>query len=364
MVAYGLYAAATTAAYALAFLIRFELRLPSAHLQTFLLTLPFLVGIRLVSHALFRLATGRWRYAGMSDLFRLLGSSALGTAVFVAVLAGLSPVPAVPKSVVLIEMVLTTYLTGGIWFAYRLVFQGVRRRARVSEGGVKRVIVIGAGEAGSRLAHQMVTFASGYDPVAFVDDDPLQWGTHVHGIEVVGAIRDVAAIVREYKPDELITALPSLDPSGLRRVVALCEPTGLPIKVLPAIAEVFGGNVRLNQLREVQVEDLLGRDPVDLALPELAEDFRDHTVLITGPRGRSGRSSPGRWRGTARESSSCWTWQRARSTSSSSSCASDFRRSRSTRSWATCWTTRWWRRTSRSRPSTGSFTPLPASTSP
>ena len=124
--------------------------------------------------------------------------------------------------------------------------------------------------------------------MAFVDDDPLQWGTHVHGIEVVGAIRDVAAIVREYKPDELITALPSLDPSGLRRVVVLCEPTGLPIKVLPAIAEVFGGNVRLNQLREVQVEDLLGRDPVDLALPELAEDFRDHTVLITGAAGSIG----------------------------------------------------------------------------
>jgi FlaA1/EpsC-like NDP-sugar epimerase len=287
LVAYAFYGAATVAAYAIAFLVRFELTLPLAHVQTFLLTVPLLVAVRLASHAVFRLAIARWRYVGVSELFRLLGSSVLGTLVFAVALMMLSPNPPVPKSVVLIEMVLTTYLIGGVWFAYRLVFQAARQRAQAS-GAVKRVLIIGAGEAGSRLAHEMVTFPAGYVPLGFVDDDPLKWGTRVHGIEVVGATSDIVAIVGEYQPDELIAALPSMEPAALRRLVALCDPTGLPVKVLPGIAEVLEGDVRLNQLREVRVEDLLGRDPVELSLPELAEDFRDRVVLITGAAGSIG----------------------------------------------------------------------------
>ena len=287
LVAYAFYAAATVGAYALAFLVRFELQLPRAHLQTFALTVPFLVAIRLLSHAVFRLAIARWRYVGVSDLFRLLGSTLLGTIVFSLALLGLHPTPVVPKSVVLLEMVLTTYMIGGMWFAYRAVFQMVRQRAQAS-GDVKKVLIIGAGEAGSRLAHEMVTFPAGYVPLGFVDDDPLKWGTRVHGIEVIGATRDIVSIAREYHADELIAAVPSLSPAGLRRLVALCDPTGIPFKVLPGISEVLAGDVRLNQLREVRVEDLLGRDPVDLSLPELAEDFRERVVLITGAAGSIG----------------------------------------------------------------------------
>ena len=288
LVSYGLYAGATTAAYALAFLLRFELRWPAAHVETFLLTLPLLVAVRLVGHATFKLATARWRYVGVSDLFRLLGSSTVGTLMFWVVLLVLRPTPVVPRSVILIELVLTMYLIGGIWFAYRLIFQTARRWAHASGGTAKKVLIIGAGEAGSRLVHEMVTFANGYVPVGFLDDDPLKWGTRIHGVVVIGGTADIAARVKQFEPDELVTALPSLDPSGLRRLVALCEPTGLPFKVLPGIADVLDGKVNLNQLREVRVEDLLGRDPVELSLPELAEDFRESTVLITGAAGSIG----------------------------------------------------------------------------
>jgi FlaA1/EpsC-like NDP-sugar epimerase len=288
VVAYTFYAAATAFAYALAFLVRFEFTLPPEHLQTFLLTLPILIGVRLVSNALFRLAIGRWRYVGVSDVFRLLGATILGSLVFSGVLLGLPATAVVPKSVMLIEMVLTTYIVGGVWFGYRLVVQHARHRAQAEEGRVKKVLIIGAGEAGSRLAHEMVTFPAGYVPLGFVDDDPLKWGTRIHGIEVVGSTSDIAAIAGEYRPDVLVAALPSLEPVGMRRVVTLCEPTGLPVKVLPGIAEVLEGDIRLNQLRDVRVEDLLGRDPVELSLPELAEDFRDRTVLITGAAGSIG----------------------------------------------------------------------------
>ena len=148
----------------------------------------------------------------------------------------------------------------------------------------------------------MVTFATGYQPLGFVDDDPLKWYTRMHGIEVIGGTAQLAPLIASCAPDELIIALPSLDPPGLRRIVSLCEPTRVPFKVLPGIAEVLQGKVGVNQLREVRIEDLLGRDPVELSLPELADDFRDRVVLITGAAGSIGselarqvaRHGPGR----------------------------------------------------------------------
>ena len=288
IVAYTLYAGGTSVGYASAFLLRFELRWPAAYLQTFLLTLPFLLAVRLGGHAAFKLATGRWRYVGVSDVFRLLGSSLLGTLVFAGALQLLRPSPAVPNSVILIELVLSIYLIGGLWLAYRLIFQTARRWGQTTGGMSKKVLIIGAGEAGSRLVHEMVTFATGYVPLGFLDSDPLKWGTRIHGVVVIGGTEDIAARVKQLEPDELVAALPSLDPAELRRLVALCESTRLPFKVLPRIAEVLEGNIRLNQLRDVRLEDLLGRDPVELSLPELAEDFRDRAVLITGAAGSIG----------------------------------------------------------------------------
>ena len=288
LVAYVLYAAATAAAYTTAFLVRFELRWPTAHVGTILATLPLLIAVRLLSHALFGLATGRWRYVGVSDLFRLLGSGVTGSLMFWVALLLIRPSPSVPRSVILIECLLTVYSIGGIWFGYRVLFQALRRRTRSSDGDAKRVLIIGAGEAGTRLAHQMVTFATGYEPLGFVDDDPLKLYTRMHGIEVVGGTASLVPLIASYAPDELIVALPSLDPPGLRRIVSLCEPTMVPFKVLPGIAAVMEGKVGVNQLRKVRIEDLLGRDPVELSLPELADDFRDRVVLITGAAGSIG----------------------------------------------------------------------------
>ena len=232
----------------------------------------------------------------MSDVFRLLGSGITGTLMFWAALLLTRPSPPVPRSVILIEWLLTVHLIAGIWIGYRVVFQAMRRRTRTAEGNTKKVLIIGAGEAGTRLAHEMVTFATGYQPLGFV------WHTRMHGIEVIGGTAHLVPLIASYAPDELIIALPSLDPSGLRRIVSLCEPTRVPFKVLPGIAEVLEGKVGVNQLRDVRIEDLLGRDPVELSLPELADDFRDRVVLITGAAGSIGselarqvaRQGPGR----------------------------------------------------------------------
>ncbi|MSR36373.1 MAG: polysaccharide biosynthesis protein [Gemmatimonadetes bacterium] len=304
LVAYALYSAVTAVAYFTAFLLRFDLLWPAVYMPTFMATLPVLIGVRLGSYALFDLATGRWRYVGLSDVLRLLCATALGSVVFFLAVQAIAPVPSVPRAVLLAEWFLTTYLTAGLWVVYRVAFQMARHRDADAGAAAprRRVLIIGAGAAGSRLAHEMVTFPTGYDPIAFVDDDPVKWGTRIHGVEVVGSVVDLRALAKDQNPDALILALPSTSPADMRRLVAQCEITGIQFQILPAITEVLNGRIGVSQLREVRIEDLLGRQPVELSLPELAEDFRGRTVLITGAAGSIGselarqvaRHGPGR----------------------------------------------------------------------
>jgi FlaA1/EpsC-like NDP-sugar epimerase len=297
-----LYAGVAAVAYAAAFLLRFDLRWPAEYVPTYLGTLPILIVVRLASDALFDLATGRWRYVGLSDVMRLLGATAIGSVIFFVAIGVLNPVPSVPRSVLLAEWFLTTYLTAALWVVYRLAFQTARRWDKEGVVPRRRVVIVGAGESGSRLAHEMVTFSTGYEPIAFVDDDPMKWGTRIHGIEVLGASPDLPAIVEECRPEALILALPSARPAEMRRLVGLCETTGVPFKILPAITKVIDGRIGVSQLRDLRIEDLLGREPVHLSLPELADDFRGKSVLITGAAGSIGselarqvaRHGPGR----------------------------------------------------------------------
>lgn len=173
-----------------------------------------------------------------------------------------------------------------MWLTYRVAYE--RLRNREGKGQSARVLIIGAGEAGNLLVREMMRFPTGYHPVGFVDDDPSMWGATMQGVEVIGGTCDLTPITEAVQAEEIIVAIPSAEPADLRRLVAQCENTRLPFKVLPGIAEVLAGHVHTNQLRELRIEDLLGREPVKLSLPELAADLNDCTVLITGAAGSIG----------------------------------------------------------------------------
>jgi FlaA1/EpsC-like NDP-sugar epimerase len=281
-----IYGGLTAVAYASAYLLRFEFAIPRTYTTTFLWTVGPLVAIRLLAFRVFRLTRERWRYAGAPEAARLLGACVLGTAAFAVVLGLVSPgTRLVPLSVLGMESVLTGGLISAAWLAYRLSFEHIRRG---TPGTERRVVIIGAGDAGNLLAREMHRTPTGYVPVAFVDDNARMRGATVQGVDVLGTTCDLVAIAYESQADELIIALPSARPEDLRRVVRRCEATGLPFKVLPGIAEVVAGNVTLQQLREVRIEDLLGREPIQLELPELTEDLTGATVLITGAAGSIG----------------------------------------------------------------------------
>ena len=284
-----LYAAAAFAAYFSAYLLRFDFRPPAAYLQLFAWTVWPFVAIRLAFFRLFRLTRERWRYTGASNIPRLVMATVSGSFVFLLIFRFILPLdPVVPISIVAMETVLVCWFTAGMWLSYRLGYERLRQHGHANGNDRTRVLLVGAGEAGNLLVREMIRFPTGYRPVGIVDDDPTMWGATLHGIEVIGATRDIVPISKATRAEELIIAVPSASPAALRRIVAKSEATGLPLKVLPGIAEVLSGDVRLNQVREIQIEDLLGREPVELELPALTAELKGATVLITGAAGSIG----------------------------------------------------------------------------
>ena len=253
--------------------------------DAFVLGLTALIPSRLLANYAGRLGISRWRYTGVRDLPRLLVTVTAGSLVFATVSWAMPWVPPIPRSVFLLEWMLTGYFIATMWLTYRLGFE-VIRAGRASHR--TRVLVVGAGDAGQHLINQMFRSESGLWPVAVVDDNPFRWGTLVHGVEVVGAVRDVAAIAGDVEAEQVVIAVPSASPAALRTIVEACEGAGLPMKILPGVEEVLAGDVELGHLRNVEVEDLLGRDPVRLELPELAQDLAGKRVLITGAAGSIG----------------------------------------------------------------------------
>jgi FlaA1/EpsC-like NDP-sugar epimerase len=243
------YTGVTALSYALAFLLRFEFSWPERYTATFLATLPLLIVLRHVCHLLFRLTTGRWRFVGVDDVLRLAAATLVGSAAFLAV-TRVAPFPLpVPISVVAGEAILSVLFTSAVWISYRAAFEALRFRMAGRGKEEIRVLIIGAGE-------------SGY--------------------------MDLRAITEAYRVGELILAVPYATPAQMRVIVERCESTELPFRVLPSIAEVLAGHVRLDQIREVRIEDLLGREPVRLELQELADDLSGACVLITGAAGSIG----------------------------------------------------------------------------
>ncbi len=288
LVTMTLYGLVTAVGYGGAFLLRFELAWPGMYTRAFWLTLPVLVGIRLGLARAFRLSTRRWRFLDTEDVLRLVLATVVGSVVFF-VLTWVVGVPArVPRSVVALEWVLTTYGTAGMWLVYLATFQRLRKANAGHVGPPTRVLMVGAGEAGAMLVRQMVRSLAGYVPVGFVDDDRLKWGTTVHGVEVLGPISDIRRIAEEVAADELIIAIPSAGPARVNEIVEQCEDTNLSVKILPGITEVLSGHAGLHQVRRVEIEDLLGREPVSLELPRLAQELQGKCVRVTGAAGSIG----------------------------------------------------------------------------
>ncbi len=269
------------ASLAFAWLLRFEFLFP--HRDILLKTAPLLLVFRLTSMSRFRLFHGYWRYTGVSDAADIAKAVAIGSIAFFVVVRYLVQVKGFPLSIYFLEALLTAAALGGVRVIARTILGRLESGRRDK---TERVLIVGAGAAAESLIRELSH--SDYVTVGFVDDDRAKQGVRIHGVPVIGTIDDLARLAVMHDVDEIFIAMPSIAGARMRRVVECCHATGKKFKKIPGMRDLVEGRVTVSQLRKVDVEDLLGREPVRLDLEAVRRDLEGQVVMVTGAAGSIG----------------------------------------------------------------------------
>ena len=289
--------------FAVAYVVSFKARLETieaGQLQTLLVTLPMVVVLKLAIYHYVGAYRSIWRYSSLTDLQELFRGAFFGCAGIVF-LDFLLPEPmAIPRSIPLIDLALSIVLTGAVRMSVRIVHEssspflrtlpfparliGVRSRANA-----RRALVFGAGDAGEMIVREMLrSQRMDYEPLGFVDDDPAKRGQSIHGVLVLGGRADVPDLVQQLQIQEILIAMPSARGKTVRELVQICRNTPANLKILPDLNKVVDGEVHLSDLRQVSVEDLLGREAAQLDLNLISSYLRGKRILVTGAGGSIG----------------------------------------------------------------------------
>jgi FlaA1/EpsC-like NDP-sugar epimerase len=271
-----------------AFVLRFDLRFFQDRAEV----PAFLLAALLLKPAVFWLAGlyhRYWRYATLQDL-RAVGVAAVGATVVMGVFVGLALaaelVPAFSRGVLAVDGILTFVVIGGIRVSIRVFAEA--RTARAAGAGPaarRRVLVVGAGDAGTLVVREMQRNPQlGMDPIGFLDDDPVKQGKRIVGVPVVG---DVRSIDRVASVDSVVIAMPTAGGAAVRSVVEQCQARGLPFQTMPGLFELLDGKVSVSRLRNVEIADLLRRRQVT-GRADLTGYVRGRTVLVSGAGGSIG----------------------------------------------------------------------------
>jgi FlaA1/EpsC-like NDP-sugar epimerase len=280
---------------ALSFYLAFRLRflddphgLPHRYWVLFAQALGLVVVGKLVVFAAFGLYQKWWRYVSGRDFLLIVRAVAVASAILVVAFTVIQPFShSLPRSVAVMDFLLTLMLITGARLAVRLIVERPSRSGRVPK---HEVLVIGAGSGGQMVVRELQLNPDlGATAIGFVDDDPRKRGMRMLGLKVLGSTKKIAAILDETQPDEVVIAIPSAPGTLRAKVVAACREREIRVRTLPTVFELLRGGVQLNkQLRDVQVEDVLGRDPVVFELDRVGAYLRDRIVLVTGAGGSIG----------------------------------------------------------------------------
>jgi len=271
------------AALLLAWFLRFDFSLPNR--RVLLIAAPLLVGVRLLAIARFGLLHGWWRYVGVSDVVDIIKADVAGTVVFFVLARYVFHLTEFPRSIYVSEAFLTAGLLAGVRLLSRLLAETFRQNLSSD----KKVILIGAGAGAQMVLRELNRAGSGYHVIACLDDDETKLGLKVQGVRVVGSIDRLPDLfVDEGEECEVIISIPSATSAQMRRCVEISQKAGFRYRTLPSLTELIAGDVLLHQLREVNLDDLLGRDPIDLTLDVLDEKIAGQSVMVTGAAGSIG----------------------------------------------------------------------------
>jgi len=281
----------------LSFLVVQNMQFRAEWLELYPALLLFFLVIKLPVFGLFKQYRGWWRYVGISDLLGIFGASLVSTFIIVVSWFVIGNIPAVrvglpsglerpAEGVCIADMFATVFMLGGLRIIIRLYFEEFRT---AEAGRLKRFLIVGAGNAGEALLREILRMpVTQYDVVGLIDDDSAKQGTHIHGIPILGTVEQLPEICEEHKIEEIAIAMPSASHSERMRIVRVCEGIKIKFQTVPSITDIASGKLRVSQIREVDINDLLGREAVKLDL-DLIETFaKDKTILVTGAGGSIG----------------------------------------------------------------------------
>lgn len=292
-----------TLALLLAYLVRFEIVRGQEpwFTQRFLVWLPIYVILKLIIFDRLKLLRGGWTYASIRDVMMILLACWIFVAVMYLSVVLFRDIPALmgrqfPYLKALFQkhshgiLVLDFMATVLMVCAARLGFRIYREEMRpVAPGGARRVLIVGAGSAGEAIVREIFKMPKeSYRVVGLVDDDSAKRGVYIHGLPVLGATDDIRTICEEQDVEEIIIAMPSASQKELRRVIDLCSGTKLHFQSLPGVGDLIDGRITVSQIRPVEINDLLGREVIELDSLSLARFLNNRQVLITGAGGSIG----------------------------------------------------------------------------
>ncbi len=266
----------------LAWLLRFDFSLPYRLLL--FSAAPILIVIRLAAIGRFGLLHGWWRYTGVSDAVDILKAITLGSAVFLVFMRFVLGVTSFPRSIYILEAVLSTALLAGVRLFSRVLAESVRQDVTSR----KKVMLIGAGLAAQMVIREVKRLRNSYEAVGCVDDDRSKLGIKIQGVPVVGRVDQLPALLAAHPVDEVLIAVPSATGRQMQRFVEVCERAAVRFKTVPALRDIITGQVSISQFRDVNLEDLLGRNPVEIDLASVRKQIEGRGVLVTGAAGSIG----------------------------------------------------------------------------
>jgi FlaA1/EpsC-like NDP-sugar epimerase len=286
LLAFGHDVAATGIAWVLAFWLRFNLDIPAEFAEVMLTRLPWVLAIYAAAFWALGLYRGLWRFASLPDLRRIMsavGIAALATpALFALARVGFS----VPRSVYLLSPLLLVLTMGGSRLAYRAWKEG-HFATLVTKPEATPVLILGAGAAAAGLLKDLAAHPA-WRVVGLLDDDPRKQGSELMGEKVLGPIERVGDVAQRLMVEQAVIAMPGATHQQRKRAVDLCKQAGLSVMTVPALADIVAGKVAISALRPIELDDLLGRDPVQLDSAGLSAFLAGKTVLVTGAGGSIG----------------------------------------------------------------------------
>ncbi|MBI5933608.1 MAG: polysaccharide biosynthesis protein [Chloroflexi bacterium] len=272
----------------------FALRYDVGQMEFYLPAIQIMAGVALLvkipTYYFFGLYRRLWMYASTNEL-KLIAvavstASVLTGGVMLALIAAGRVQPGMPRTALIIDWLFSLVLIGGSRFALRILSEQVA--ARTDKG--RRALIIGAGDAGALVARELQkTNQLDLNPIGFLDDDPAKQRHEIYGVRVIGKVTDLETALANHRVDEVVIAIPSAPGRLVRQITEACRKRGIPSRTMPGMNELIGGKVSVNRLREVDITDLLRREPVNIDDRLVGSSLNGKRVLVTGAGGSIGR---------------------------------------------------------------------------